>query len=72
MTHGASDPTTYTAPGHYLMFSADATEEQARLVFVKRYGMEPERVFGMYGAGREVWVGPVPEGDKQWTTQTPK
>jgi len=60
MTHGTSDTMTYTPPGHYLFFSVDTTEEQARAVFVKRYGVEPENVFRLYGAGREVWAGPIP------------
>ena len=66
MTHGLSASNIEPLPfldnrSWYDLFTADTTEEQARMAFVKRYGVEPERVFRLYGAGREVWVGPVPD-----------
>jgi len=51
--------------GFYLVVTADATEEQARAAFIKRYNTNPQKVEHLYGSGREWWVGPVPKSEPE-------
>ena len=53
------------APGvYYLLISADATEEQARAAYIRRYSKNPQQVLRIF-LNREWWVGPVPDRIKQ-------
>ena len=50
---------------YYLVLTSDATEEQARAAFIKRYNINPEKVEHLYGSGREWWVGPAPKTEQE-------
>lgn len=56
-----TDDDTGSSP--YLMFSGDTTEDAARLAFIRRFHQEPAKVMRLYGANRELFVGPVPKQD---------
>jgi len=50
--------------GFYLVVTADATEEQARAAFIRRYNDNPEKVFRMY-PNLTVWAGPAPKTEQE-------
>lgn len=58
----------------YAVYTADTSEDEARLAFIRRFNQEPEKVYRMFPTNT-VWVGPVPkkesEGAQWMTTQNP-
>lgn len=50
--------------GLYMAFETDTSDDTARAAFIKRFGVEPERVFLMYPA-RLICAGPVPAANPQ-------
>ena len=52
-----------TGCNYYDVFTADTTEDQGRLSFIRRFHQEPERVFRMIPT-QTLWVGPVPKPEQ--------
>lgn len=46
----------------YVLFSAGSKPQEVRELFMRRFGVEPDRIFPLFGDGlRELVAGPIPE-----------